>query len=79
MSPTTAPIAPTEPPALMNQYQPAPQTQTMQSPPQQQHNAFVQQPQQYQSFQPQPVQHQAYAPVAAPPPPVMDEAPLIEL
>ncbi|KFH70409.1 hypothetical protein MVEG_03259 [Podila verticillata NRRL 6337] len=79
VSPTTAPIAPTESAALMNQYQPAPQTQTMQSPPHQQQSAFVQQPQQYQSFQPQPVQHQAYAPVAAPPPPVMDEAPLIEL
>ncbi|KAG0035681.1 Vacuolar protein-sorting-associated protein 27 [Podila clonocystis] len=83
MSPTTAPLAPTGPPALMNQYQPS-QTQT-QSPPQQQQGAYVQQsqqqvPQQYQSFQPQPGQHQAFAPVAAPPPPVMDEAaPLIEL
>ncbi|KAG0031079.1 Vacuolar protein-sorting-associated protein 27 [Podila clonocystis] len=82
VSPTAAPLAPTGPPALMNQYQPS-QTQT-QSPPQQQQGAYVQQsqqqlPQQYQSFQPQPVQHQAYAPVAAPPPPVMDEAPLIEL
>ncbi|KAG0354844.1 Vacuolar protein-sorting-associated protein 27 [Podila minutissima] len=84
MSSTAAPLAPTGPPALMNQYQP-PQTQTMQSLPQQQQQGdYVQQPQQqlpqqYQSFQPQPVQHQAYVPVTVPPPLVMDEAPLIEL